>query len=166
MNLELLDIIILAIIAIAAVSGIIKGFVRQIVSIAALILGTWCAFRFSGYLSVELKRWTGFDFSTDTLHIIMFIIIFLIVLLLANLAGKAIREVVHFSLLGWLDRLLGFVFGALKVIVIMSIAVYFADNLNRSWKIVPQKTLESSRSYVSLQKFHKTIFPFMKNILS
>ena len=59
MDIGALDIIILVIIAASAVWGIFKGFVRQIVSIAALLLGVWCAFKFTAYLSAQAKDWDG-----------------------------------------------------------------------------------------------------------
>ena len=125
-----MDIIILVIIAASAVWGIFKGFVRQIVSIAALLLGIWCAFKFTAYLSAQAKELLSLSIAQNTLHIIMFVVIFIIVMILAHFIGKGIEGIIKLSLLGWLNRLLGFLFGALKATIILSVAVYLINHLN------------------------------------
>ena len=137
MDIGALDIIILVIIAASAVWGIFKGFVRQIVSIAALLLGIWCAFKFTAYLSAQAKELLSLSIAQNTLHIIMFVVIFIIVMILAHFIGKGIEGIIKLSLLGWLNRLLGFLFGALKATIILSVAVYLINHLNNMFNIIP-----------------------------
>lgn len=166
MDIGALDIIILVIIAASAVWGIFKGFVRQIVSIAALLLGVWCAFKFTAYLSAQAKELLSLSIAQNTLHIIMFVVIFILVMILAHFIGKGIEGIVKLSMLGWLNRLLGFLFGALKATIILSIAAYLINYLNNMFHIIPQDIFSGSRGYAFLEHFHRNIFPFLEKIFS
>ena len=166
MDIGALDIIILVIIAASAVWGIFKGFVRQIVSIAALLLGVWCAFKFTAYLSAQAKELLSLSIAQNTLHIIMFVVIFILVMILAHFIGKGIEGIVKLSMLGWLNRLLGFLFGALKATIILSIAVYLINYINNMFHIIPQDIFSGSRGYAFLEHFHRNIFPFLEKIFS
>lgn len=161
-----MDIIILVIIAASAVWGIFKGFVRQIVSIAALLLGVWCAFKFTAYLSAQAKELLSLSIAQNTLHIIMFVVIFILVMILAHFIGKGIEGIVKLSMLGWLNRLLGFLFGALKATIILSIAAYLINYINNMLHIIPQDIFSGSRGYAFLEHFHRNIFPFLEKIFS
>lgn len=166
MDIGALDIIILVIIAASAVWGIFKGFVRQIVSIAALLLGVWCAFKFTAYLSAQAKELLSLSIAQNTLHIIMFVVIFILVMILAHFIGKGIEGIVKLSMLGWLNRLLGFLFGALKATIILSIAAYLINYINNMLHIIPQDIFSGSRGYAFLEHFHRNIFPFLEKIFS
>ena len=166
MDIGALDIIILVIIAASAVWGIFKGFVRQIVSIAALLLGVWCAFKFTAYLSAQAKELLSLSIAQNTLHIIMFVVIFILVMILAHFIGKGIEGIVKLSMLGWLNRLLGFLFGALKATIILSVAAYLINYINNMFHIIPQDIFSGSRGYAFLEHFHRNIFPFLEKIFS
>jgi len=166
MDIGALDIIILVIIAASAVWGIFKGFVRQIVSIAALLLGVWCAFKFTAYLSAQAKELLSLSIAQNTLHIIMFVVIFILVMILAHFIGKGIEGIVKLSMLGWLNRLLGFLFGALKATIILSVAAYLINYINNMLHIIPQDIFSGSRGYAFLEHFHRNIFPFLEKIFS
>ena len=164
--METLDIIIIALVAIAAIMGIFKGFINQFVSIAAILLGTWCAFKFAGFLTLKVADWFNLDIAQNTLHIIMFIVIFILVLILAQIIGKVLEGLIKLSMLGWLNRILGLLFGALKAIIILGIVAYIVNYLNGTLKIIPQELLASSKGYAFLMHFTQDFFPFLHKIFS
>ena len=133
-----LDIIIIAIVIVVAIWGLFKGFISQAVSILALILGIWCASRFTGFLTSKVDGWFNLDIAQDSLHIILFAVIFIVVAILAHFIGKGIESIIKLSLLGWVNRLLGLLFGALKAIVILGIAIYAINYLNKINRNIPR----------------------------
>ena len=52
----ILDIVLLICFVPAIVSGVTKGFIRQVVEIVAILAGAWVAFRCSSMLSVWLAQ--------------------------------------------------------------------------------------------------------------
>ena len=161
-----LDIIIIAIVIAAAIWGLFKGFISQAVSIVALVLGIWCASRFTGFLTSKVNGWFNLDIAQNTLHIILFAVIFIVVVILAHFIGKGIESIVKLSLLGWINRLLGFLFGALKAIVILGIAVYAINYLNNTFNLIPREIFSNSKGYGFLLHFTKEFFPFLHNLFS
>jgi membrane protein required for colicin V production len=161
-----LDIIIIAIVLAAAIWGLFKGFISQAVSIVALVLGIWCACRFTGFLSSKVNGWFNLEIAQNTLHIILFAVILIVVVILAHFIGKGIESIVKLSLLGWVNRLLGLLFGALKAIVILGIAVSAINYLNSILNLIPQEVLNDSKGYGFLMHFTKEFFPFLHNLFS
>ena len=166
MDLGILDIIILVIIAASAIFGIFKGFVGQLVSIASLILGIWCAGKFTGQLSSYVKDWFSLEMAQQTLHIILFITIFVIAVIIAHFLGKGIESIIKLTMMGWLNRILGFLFGAMKAIIILSVAVCAINWINGTFDIIPKDFLAKSRGYALLADFAKEFFPFLQKYFS
>lgn len=166
MSIGVIDIIIAIIIVAAAIWGTFKGFVKQILSIAGVLLGIWCGFRFSSWLTVEAKELLSLDIAQESLRIIAFAVIFIVVVILAHFIGKGIESIIKLSLLGWLNRLLGFVFGALKATIILSLAVYAINYINNIFHIIPKEILDGSKGYAFLEQFNRNIFPFLERIFS
>lgn len=164
MNISLPDIIILIIIVGSAIWGIFKGFVSQIVSLAALVLGIWYAFKFSGYLSAQAKEFLSISAAQSTLHIIMFIVILILVLIAGHFLGKALEGIIKLSMLDWLNRLLGFVFAGIKSIIILSLIAYVITYLNNIWDLIPRETLDGSKGYRFLTDFSAKVFPYLQSI--
>lgn len=165
MDLPIIDIVILLIVLASAVWGIFKGFVAQIVSILALIFGVWCAFKFSNYCSAEIKNFFSLATAQSTITIIMFVIILLLILILGRFIGKGIEGVIKLSMLEWLNRALGFVFAALKAIIILSLIIYVLDCFNNTWHFIPKETLQTSKGYLFLNNFSAKLFPYLQNIV-
>jgi membrane protein required for colicin V production len=166
MSIGLLDITILVIIAASAIWGIFKGFVRQIVGIAALLLGLWCAFKFTSPLSAQVKELFSLEIAQNIMHIIIFAAIFLLVMILSHFIGKGIEGIIRLGMLGWFNRLLGFLFGAIKATIILSVIAYVVNYANNLLHIIPQSVFADSKGYTFLIHFQQNIFPFLENIFS
>ena len=166
MDLGILDIIILLIIAASAIFGVFKGFVRQLVSIASLVLGIWCAGKFTGHLSTYIKDWLSLEMSQQTLHIILFIVIFILAVVIAHFLGKGVEGMIKLTMLGWLNRLLGFLFGAIKATMLLSVIAYIVNYANNLLHIIPQSVFSGSQGYAFLLNFQQKIFPFLERIFS
>jgi len=101
-----LDIMIFAVLVIAAIYGIIKGLIRSVFGIIALIAGIWIA-------SSTFRQFaTHLPFNNPTLsNILSFIFIFFIVAIVITIIGFILRKVIRFVSLGWIDRIFGLIFG-------------------------------------------------------
>jgi membrane protein required for colicin V production len=116
------DIIVLLIVGVAAVGGFMRGFVQEVLSLAAWILAVF-AIR---YLHTDLTAFL-FEFigTPSGAAVLAFALLLLIpyagMKLIAGRLGTAARN----SMLGPFDRVLGFGFGALKgaIIVVMAFSV-------------------------------------------
>ena len=113
------DLIVLLIVGVGAIGGFLRGFVQEILSLAAWLLAVFAIH----YLHTDLTAAIfGFMGSPITASIFAFALLLLIpytaMKLIARVAGRKSRD----SVLGPIDRVLGFGFGAVKGIIIVVLA--------------------------------------------
>lgn len=115
-----LDIAILATMIFLVVRGVLRGFMREVASLAGIVLGIWLAIRFetqvSGYLRPHLP-------SNQYLPLISFGVLFTLILLCCNLLGWVLSLAFKKALLGWADRILGAVLAVTKGVIITYLAI-------------------------------------------
>jgi membrane protein required for colicin V production len=146
MPLTLLDIGLLVVMLISGILAMVRGFMREILSIAAWLIAAGVTLY--GYARVEVYVR---DYVTNDLLAKAIAIggLFLITLLVVSLFTVKISDLVLDSRVGALDRSLGFLFGLARGLVIMVVAFLFF-----AW-LVPQKSqpdwVTSARSRVVLQ---------------
>ena len=112
------DLIVLLIVGVGAIGGFLRGFVQEVLSIMAWVLAIF-AIRFPHTdLTAAILEFMG---SPVTASILAFALLLLIpyaaMKLIARAAGRSSRN----SVLGPIDRVLGFGFGALKGVIIVVI---------------------------------------------
>ena len=114
-----LDIIALLVVAVAAIGGFMRGFVQEILSLAAWILAVF-AIR---YLHTDLTEWLSHYIGTPTTAALLAFALLLLIpyaamKLIAARLGRATRN----SIIGPFDRVLGFGFGAVKGVILVVVA--------------------------------------------
>lgn len=125
MNVNLLDILIIIPLLLFAWNGYKKGFIIEIASLAALIIGLYMAFFFSDFAANMLNDL--FDIDQKYVAVIAFLLTFIVVIFLVITVGKIAQKFVEVLLLGFLNKLAGAVFGLLKGALIISI-LFFVIN--------------------------------------
>jgi membrane protein required for colicin V production len=116
--MEITDIILLAIIIVFGVRGLMKGFVHEVIGVVALIAGYALAYKFSLQVGLLFKSFELSEKAMSALgFVIVFILVYIVCMVIATFLSKALKSV---SLTG-LNRGGGFVFGAIKSAVILSV---------------------------------------------
>jgi len=113
-----IDFGVIAIILVFLVRGIWIGFVRQLASLAALILGYLFAGRYYEQISPRLSSVIS---SPQLCFLVTYALLFLAVFLGVMALGFVLNKVMSLSLLGWFDRFMGGMFGLVKAGVITSV---------------------------------------------
>jgi len=155
-----IDIIIGILLLLGAINGLRKGFVVEVTSLAALILGIWGAIRFSYIASDYMVR--HFDITSRHLGVISFLITFVIIVILVYLLGKVADNFIKAARLGFINRLAGLFFGVLKSALILSILLMILDTINENVHIISDETKENSRTYEPVKRLVPSVFPFVK----
>lgn len=116
------DLILLVVVIISVIYSTIKGMVREIFSLLALVTGYLVAVQFQDRLAKLMVNWVSND-AVST--ILSFFILFIISLMLVASLGSLVRKYLLKSntISGW-DRVLGSVFGFVKGIVIIIIFLF------------------------------------------
>lgn len=155
-----IDIFFGIILIIAAIQGFRKGFVVELASLAALVLGIWGGIKFSDWTADLITEYTGF--KSGNLNIIAFLVTFVVIVILIHVIGKIVDNAIKVVALGFLNRLAGIIFGVLKTAVILSIFLFLFDTVDENIHILPSQQKSNSKIYEPMKKLVPTLFPFIK----
>jgi membrane protein required for colicin V production len=122
MTLTILDGIVLAVVLLSAVLAMMRGFLREILSIASWVAAAAGAYFLYPSLLPFAKQYITEDvFATAAVIGIIFFLILIIVSYLTMKLSDAVAD----SAIGPLDRTLGFLYGAARAVLLFVIAALF-----------------------------------------
>lgn len=158
--MNILDIALLTLLVLGLVRGFMRGFFVEIASLIALIAGVYGAFHFSNFAASFLKERVQWD--ENTVNIVAFIITFVIIVFTIAIAGKALTKIANFAMLGLLNKILGALFGGLKVAFILSVILLVLDRIPANIPFIQEGDQDKSVLYYPIKSLIPTLFPNLK----
>lgn len=143
--------------------GFRKGFIIEVASLAALLLGIYGGIKLSGIASQYISQW--FEINSEYLPLISFSVVFILILIIVFLIAHLIDRVVKTASLGLLNRLAGALFGMSKILIIIGIILIMINNYDSNNVFIKKETKDNSLLYNPLSKFVSAIFPSIMDIL-
>ncbi|MBW2078910.1 MAG: CvpA family protein [Deltaproteobacteria bacterium] len=113
--MNILDIIIVGLVAFFLIKGIFRGFFREIASLAGIIFGLLIGNHYHPQMADYLKAYIPLE---KALPLIGFITLFIAVIIAFHLFGLLLHRLFKTLLIGWFDRTLGICFALIKGIII------------------------------------------------
>lgn len=124
-----LDIILLAVIGLFLIRGLARGFVKEVFALGSMVIGFYAASNLHQYLDPHLAIYMD---NSGAVKALSFVIIFAAIILVSWGISKLIREFLEVTLLAWVDRGAGAVFGMLEGLIICTLLImgvrYIAPN--------------------------------------
>ncbi|MDO5979163.1 CvpA family protein [Flavivirga spongiicola] len=157
----IIDIVLGALILFGLIRGFMKGLFVEVASLVALIAGVYGAIHFSNFAGDFLE--SKVDWNANTINIVAFAITFVIIVLTIALAGKALTKLANFAALGIINKLLGGLFGALKIALILSVILIIFDKMNSAIPFADEEDLEASAFYKPVKSLVPMILPNVLN---
>ncbi len=157
LGLSVFDIVLGILLALGLIRGFIKGFIIEIASLIALIAGIYGATHFSYYLVDLLLQYLSWD--PQYINITALVLTFIIIVVAISLVAKIFTKLAKLMALNMVNRLLGGLFGLLKVGFVLGILLMYFDNFNQTAHFIDQKELQKSVLYAPVKKFSATILP-------
>ena len=154
-----IDTVIVVILIISMVMGFINGFIKEVASLAALILGIWGAIRFSAFTAAKLYDY--FDMTGQYVGLIAFIITFGIIVVGIHFVGLIVNKIVDAASLSFINRLIGIVFGMLKSVLILSVFFVVLNTINERVNFLPKEKIAESIFYNKISDIAPVIFPII-----
>ena len=130
--MSIADIVLILLVLGAAWSGYKDGFLMELISLAAIVLGVFGGFKLMGAGMIFLQD--RFHADKSTLPYISFLVIFVIIVLGVQLLGRMVKYSVDKSFLGSVDQSMGAALGAFKMLFMLSITIWIMDSLKFSLK--------------------------------
>ena len=148
-----LDIVIVIPLLYGMIKGFSNGLIKEITGLLGLFIGVYIAINFSSYLNPKVTEFLkGHE---KIVPIISFAVLFIVSVISIKILGYIIDQFAKAIALGFVSRLLGGVFGLLKIVVILSILF----SLTREYKLIDRQTQENSILLIPLQRISKVIIP-------
>lgn len=163
----ILDLLLAVVIILAVIKGFQRGLIIGVFSLVAVIIGLAAAMK----LSIVVAGYVGeaVNVSDEWLPVISFALVFIAVVLLIRLGANAIERTVEIVMLGWVNRLGGVLLYAAIYIVVFSVLLFYAEQVD----LIRPETIEQSRTYSFIQPWGPkvidsigTIIPFFKGMFS
>lgn len=162
-----LDIMVLALLVLALIKGLKQGLVVAALSFAAVFIGLAAALK----LSTWVAGWLGntVNIAATWLPFLAFIVIMVAVFLAVRILGAVLEQALELSMLGWVNKLGGFILYALLYITVFSVIIFYAEKMQF---LKPEAAAASNTySYIhfwgpySVEAFGK-IIPFFKDMFT
>jgi len=154
-----IDLIIVVLLILSVVSGFTNGFVKEVVSLIGLILGIWGAIRFSSYTAGKLYDW--FDMTGSYVGIIAFLVTFCAIVVIIHFVGIIADKIVDAVSMGFLNRILGMIFGFIRSVLIMSVIFVVLNAIDARRPFLPKGRIEESRFYSPISDIAPALFPII-----
>lgn len=151
------DFIITALLLFGFIRGLFKGLFLEIASFIALIAGIYGAMHFSHFIKdllIPLVTW-----EEKYITLASFAITFIVIILVITLIGKLFTKIADFASLGILNKLLGGIFGALKIGFGLSVILLIFSKLNNKIPFISVEQQESAVLYEPIKNLAPNIFP-------
>ena len=117
------DYLLIAVLVFSSLAGLMRGLLREVVSVITWVAAVWIAWTFAAslepYLGGALSDASVRPWAART-------IIFVAVLLIGAAIGALLGHFVRLSLFSGVDRLLGLVFGLLRGVVALGVLAMLA----------------------------------------
>jgi membrane protein required for colicin V production len=119
------DFVVIGIVSISAIVGLLRGLVREALSLLGFSLAMYFAYRYTG---VVAERWlSSAPGGTTAQLVIAFLFIFIGILIVSKIIAGMISRLVNTVGLSFIDRLLGALFGISRgVLIIVLLSTLFA----------------------------------------
>jgi membrane protein required for colicin V production len=152
-----LDWVVGAVIGASILLGLLRGFVRETISLAGWIAGIWLAFRFAVGISASVPLAQDWPLARTA---VVAVLIVVGCVFAAALVGWLVRELIKAAKLSAADRTLGGLFGLARGVLIIALAVFlvrdtalYREPLWRESLVLPQ--IEAALAF-ALRQFPDT----------
>ncbi len=148
----------------AMVKGFKNGFIFEVATLIALILGIYGAIHFSDFTAQFIRD--RFNYDSEYMGYISFGITFVVIVIVVNIIGKLLNSFIEAIALGMFNRILGLFFGLLKGILIIGVIFYFVNYLDAKFKFISDERKADSILYKPITYVSDTIFELFNSDFS
>ena len=161
--MQTLDIILILPLVWGAYRGFRNGFIIELCTLAALILGIWGAIHFSDWVAEYLVQQV--DIERKYLPMVSFALTFLGIVIAINLLAKLLTTLLKAVALNGINRLAGLVFGVVKWSFLLSVLLFL-------WRPVQEGSLDwpsradrqQSVLYEPMASLAPAFFPYLEEL--
>ena len=154
-----IDVTILVIVGFFCIKGFFKGLIMEVFTLVGLLLAYVIAIREMSTLAYLINSIVNLPLLVSTP--LSFFLIFISVVLLCRLLAGALRKLIRWTLLGWLDRGGGAMFGVFKGALVTSLLILLISLIPVSRGIENEE--DNSLLFLPVRSVAPAVFNFIKH---
>ncbi|MBX7490309.1 CvpA family protein [Helicobacter sp. Faydin-H64] len=143
MDFSWFDVVVGVLILFLAIRGVINGFIREFFGLVGIVGGVYVASVYGGNVGAWISANIYVFKNPSAVTLIGFLVLLVVIWVGALLIAEVLQRLVSLSALSIVNRLLGFVFGALKVFVVFAIIIAALTNIQFAKSFIESKTQNS-----------------------
>lgn len=159
--MNFIDVLLIVPIIYACYKGFKHGFIIELFTLLAILVGIYVGIHFSDAVSGWMKKSWGWD--SPYLPIISFTVIFLGVGAMIYFAGKVLEKMIKVVQLSPLNKALGILFAGLKMLYILSVLLVIIESYDEKGDFFPEETKKNSLLYVPVRDVSTKTVPALGN---
>ncbi len=156
MSVNIIDLVLLVPLLFFAYQGFHKGLIIEVASLAALVLGLYFAFFFSDFAADMLND--QFTMNEKYVGVLSFIMTFIVVIFLVITVGKIVQKFIDILLLGFLNKLAGAAFGALKGALLLSVLIFVINYFDSDKSLIKPDARQKSLFYEPIESIAPALY--------
>ena len=137
--------------------GFSKGLIIELTSLLALTIGIYGALHFSSFTFEFIVDYV--EIKAVYIQLASYGLTFLIIVMLISVIGKILTMMIKLVALGLINRIMGAIFGGIKVFLILSVFISFFDRFNKQFRMINEEVLSSSLMYNSIRIQTEQFYP-------
>lgn len=155
-KMNTLDLVLFLPIVIGFIFGVFKGLIKELTSLAAIVLGIYGA-KYLGAIVANILI-TSFGFTPLVAQPLAYLVLFVVIAIALLMVAKMLDKFFSAIALGGANKLMGGVFGALKYALIISVLLNVFEALDSRFKLMDAETKQKSIGYIPLLKLGPTMW--------
>lgn len=155
-----IDIALILFMIFGAYTGYKEGFLMELISLVAILLGILGGFKLMGSAMVLLDQ--KFNIDESVLPYIAFGVVFIIVVVLVTLLGKAIKSSLDKTFLGRVDQSAGALLGFFKTAFMLSVLLWILHSLQVSF---PDQWIQNAWLYPKVSSLAPAVTDWVSEYL-
>lgn len=143
--MNFVDIILIIPLGYSAWRGFRKGLIIEVFTLLALLVGIYAGINFSDWTSDRISEY--FEIEPNYLPVVAFTVTFLVIGAMVFFAGKMLEQMVKVVNLSPINKILGVLFGMLKMIYTLSILLIILETYDERGDFIPEDLKDNSLLY-------------------
>ena len=158
-EVNIMDLVFGGLIAYGGFKGFRKGVIVELTSLLALVLGIYGAIQLSGYVAEQLTYYI--DWDKRYVDLASFGLTSVGIIFGVSLLGKMLTSLAKLVMLNGVNRMLGLLFGGLKLAVFSGVILIFLMKANALFGFIPSEIIEQSLLCETLLGLGEWIFDYV-----
>ena len=142
------------------IKGLQKGVIIEITGLLALLVGLYVSVKCSSFAANWLMENT--EIQGKFIPALGYALTFVAVCFGVFALGKVLDKMVEVVMLGWLNKLLGAIFGGLKILVILSGLLLVVEGFDQDFHFFPDHLKQESLLYNPIKETAGMVVPAVK----